>query len=67
MTVYVYAKEEKIIDLELNIGVIEYLVIQAALRRMVDDIDTPEADRVAAAQILSDTENKVVIDLGELS
>lgn len=67
MTVYVYAKEEKIIDLELNIGVIEYLVIQAALRRMIDDIDTPEADRVAAAQILSDTENKVVIDLGELS
>lgn len=67
MTVYVYAKEEKIIDLELNIGVIEYLIIQAALRRMVDDIDTPEADRVAAAQILSDTENKVVIDLGELS
>lgn len=67
MTVYVYAKEEKIIDLELNIGVIEYLVIQAALRRMVDNIDTPEADRVAAAQILSDTENKVVIDLGELS
>ena len=67
MTVYVYAKEEKVIDLELNIGVIEYLVIQAALRRMVDDIDTPEADRVAAAQILSDTENKVVIDLGELS
>lgn len=67
MTVYVYTKEEKIIDLELNIGVIEYLIIQAALRRMVDDIDIPEADRVAAAQILSDTENKVVIDLGELS
>lgn len=67
MTVYVYAKEEKIIDLELNIGVIEYLIIQAALRRMIDDIDTPEADRVAATQILSDTENKVVIDLGELS
>ena len=54
MTVYVYTKEEKIIDLELNIGVIEYLIIQAALRRMVDDIDIPEADRVAAAQILSD-------------
>lgn len=67
MTVYVYTKEEKIIDLELNIGVIEYLIIQAALRRMVDDTDTPEADRVAAAQILSDTENKVVIDLNDLS
>ena len=67
MTVFVYTKEEKVIDLELNIGVIEYLVIQAALRRMVDDVDTPEADRVAAAQILSDTENKVVIDLNELS
>ena len=67
MKVKVYTKEDKVKSIDLEIGVVEYLVISKALSIFASNVEMPVDDRLMAVVMTDEMQEKEQIELDEFN
>ena len=67
MEINIYTRNESVKNISLDLSVGEYLVIQNALELLSNNDESPFTDRVLAANMIMDSDNKTIVDLNGLS
>jgi hypothetical protein len=67
MEINIYTRNESVKNISLDLSVGEYLVIQNALELLSNNDESPFTDRVLAANMIMDSDNKIIVDLDGLS
>lgn len=67
MEINIYTRNESVKNISLDLSVGEYLVIQNALELLSNNDESPFTDRVLAANMIMDSDNKTIVDLDGLS
>lgn len=67
MEINIYTRNESVKNISLDLSVGEYLVIQNALELLSNNNESPFTDRVLAANMIMDSDNKIIVDLDGLS
>jgi len=67
MKVKVYTKEDKVKSIDLEVGVVEYLVISKALSVFASNVEMPVDDRLMAVVMTDEMQEKEQIELDEFN
>lgn len=67
MKVKVYTKEDKVKSIDLEVGVVEYLVISKALSIFASNVEMPVDDRLMAVVMTDEMQEKEQIELDEFN
>ena len=67
MKVKIYTKEDKVKSIDLEVGVVEYLVISKALSVFASNVEMPVDDRLMAVVMTDEMQEKEQIELDEFN